>query len=293
MNTLNNFWPGVQQQQQSSLLSQLTPAQLFMLQQQFQQQSNAVQNFEHLMHSQQHQQIHHQRPNHIQKTSSPMSSPFSSSFSVNNLLSSTSSTQATNQHLANAVLSRHIAQVMANMQQQIGRQQQLVATQEHVLQAPAKKKQKLNEPTADSNNDSIQTGLNSSICSVSSPSSSSSSSSPFSSSSVSFENTTNNHEVYANQANQTNYQNLEYLLKSSSNSMENHGSSSSASLSLNESNELFSEVQFDSARSSPTSFNDSDKQQQRTPLSVRRSSKLNKKAGLFIFGGLMNLFTLK
>ncbi len=284
MNTLNNLWAGVHQHQQPSILSQLTPAHFFMLQQQFQQQSNAVQTFENLIKSQQHQ-LHHQRPNNIQKTSSPMSSPFSSSFSVNSLLGS-SSPQSNNNNLANAVFSRQIAQVMANVQQQIGKhQQQAVHNQETSLQAPAKKKQKLSEQNTDLNNDSIP-GFNSSICSVSSPSSSSSSS-PYSSSSVSFENTSNNHEVYASQTNQNNYQNLEYLLKSSNNKIDNHRSSSCASMSLNESNELFSEGQLDSERSSPTSFNESGKQHQRTPLSVRRSSKLNIK---LIVCWLLNFF---
>ena len=97
MNKLNQ-----QQQQhvamaQASFLNQLTPAQLVLLQQQFQQsqanydlstmQQNLLVHQQRMMLQQHHQQQHQQQQQQLQKISTPTGSPFSSSFSVNSLLS--------------------------------------------------------------------------------------------------------------------------------------------------------------------------------------------------------------
>lgn len=222
MNKLNNMWSS---SQQASLMNQ---AQLLLLHQQ-QQQHNFMAN---------QQPIQHKNP----------TSSFTSNFSVNSLLNQGIPENSNNQqHIANAVLTRHIAQAVANLNmqqfqmQQRQQQQQQNQLNEYTFKAPANKKQKFNDSTqeyTDSNQNSNQ--LNSSTCSISSPSSSSSSA--FSSSSVSFDHTFNqehNHSTH----------NLDYF---KNHHMEINGSS--ASVSFNESNEFADEQQNESERSSPISL---------------------------------------
>ena len=277
----------------------LNPAQFLMMQQQLHQ-TNNQQNFDiisafnqqqqQFLNHQQLQQRQQQNSSQLQKTSSPMmGSTFSSPFSVNSLLNSGfnklvqqqanqqvfAQQHSNNQQLAAAMLTQHLATAMANyrMQQQqlnkAGNQQRSPPTHpvsDSAFQAPAKKKQKLNESSSETN-ELIQ---NSSMCSISSPSSSSTSSA-YSSSSISFDyhnpDYHTNHLDYMNNLNNNNNNN-----KSSMDSNVSISLNCGSQVSLNESNEFQDEQQLhqsESERNTPISYNFNE---QKTPSSVRRSS---------------------
>lgn len=273
MNTFSS--PGA-----SSIFNNLTPAQILMFQQQLQQQQQAAVNS---------QNFERHRQNMLQNKKTQNS--FSSSFSVNSLLNSNltvgnnnvnQNQQQNNQQLATAVLTRHIAQAVSNinMQQQLSRQQNRPFINDSAFQAPARKKQK----SIDNSSQNIESSsnpdflinhnpLNSSICSISSPSSSSSSASYSSSSLNSFDYTQNNPDSLYSHSSSSSSQNFSDNLKSIM-SENNNQAGSSNSTSFNDSNE-FLEGHNDSARSSPSLLNESTGNNKlKTPSSnVRRSNR--------------------